>query len=219
MEAEILERRKQIGKRYNHDGNPQKNLQNYIYTLSMCTYSTGHAKYFEEYKAVAFPLKDRLFPIKLKPQVDPIEEDKQNQIVLGGKVPGNNPNLINLKLVELVKMMHGSFESKQKIIDDFHQKHPECSKKSIERKMRELFEKDKKSDEPRQRWFATESTLVELNLTEDEELKALFRDRLKVVMDEISKVEEEKQRAKEEHQKLKEERREEKRAQKELLKE
>jgi hypothetical protein len=78
--------------------------------------------------------------------------------------------------------------------------------------MRELFEKDKKKDEPRQRWFATESTLVELNLTEDEELKALFRDRLKVVIDEISKVEEEKLRAKEEHQKLKEERREEKRA-------
>lgn len=74
--------------------------------------------------------------------------------------------------------MHGSFESKQKIIDEFNQKYPDCSKKSIEKKMRELFEKDKKEEDPRQRWYATESTLVELNLTEDEELKLIFKERL-----------------------------------------
>lgn len=37
--------------------------------------------------------------------------------------------------------------------------------------MRELFEKDKKGEDPRQRWYATESTLIEFNLFEDEELK------------------------------------------------
>ncbi len=53
-------------------------------------------------------------------------------------------NSINARLLDLVKLMHGSFESKQKIIDDFNARFPECSKKSIERKMRDLFEKDKK---------------------------------------------------------------------------
>jgi hypothetical protein len=31
-----------------------------------------------------------------------------------------NPNSINLKLIELVRLMHGSFESKQKLIDEFN---------------------------------------------------------------------------------------------------
>jgi hypothetical protein len=75
-------------------------------------------------------------------------------------------------------MMHGSFESKQKIIEDFNTNNPECSKKSIEKKMRELFVKDKKGDDPRARWYATESTLVDLNLTEDNSLVELIKERL-----------------------------------------
>ena len=53
--------------------------------------------------------------------------------------------------------------------------------------MRELFVKDKKEQDPRQRWYATESTLVEYNLTDDEDLKKIFRGRLQLVLDEISK--------------------------------
>lgn len=45
--------------------------------------------------------------------------------------------------------MHGSFEAKPKLIDEFNMKNPECSKKSIEKKMRDLFEKDKKGLDPR----------------------------------------------------------------------
>ena len=60
-----------------------------------------------------------------------------------------NANSINNYLVELVKLMHGSFESKQFIIDTFHERFPDCSKKSIERKMRDLFDKDKKDSDPR----------------------------------------------------------------------
>lgn len=120
-------------------------------------------------------------------------------------------------------MMHGSFESKQKIIEDFNQKFPDCSKKSIENKVKDLFEKDKKGEDPRQRWYATESTLIELNLGEDEELKTLSEERLKVVLDELNKVKEEQQRIKEEQIKQKEEKKNlEKQAkleQKELLKE
>ena len=44
--------------------------------------------------------------------------------------------------------------------------------------MSELFEKDKKAEDPRQRWYALESTLVEYNLQEDEELKRAERERL-----------------------------------------
>ena len=72
-----------------------------------------------------------------------------------------------MKLVELVRLLHGSFESKQKILEDFSCQNPECSKKSIERKMRDLFVKEKKGEDPKARWYATESTLFELNLNED----------------------------------------------------
>ena len=37
--------------------------------------------------------------------------------------------------------------------------------------MSNLFEKDKKGQDPRQRWYATESTLVELGLQDDLQLK------------------------------------------------
>ena len=57
--------------------------------------------------------------------------------------------------------------------------------------MRELFEKDKKENDPRQRWYATESTLIELNLAEDEALKSVFRERTDEVMNEINKAKEE----------------------------
>lgn len=69
--------------------------------------------------------------------------------------------------------------------------------------MRDLFEKDKKDQDPRQRWYATESTLVDLNLTESEELKALFEERLQVVMAEINKQRDEEAKLKEEAQKIK----------------
>jgi hypothetical protein len=57
--------------------------------------------------------------------------------------------------------------------------------------MRDLFEKDKKDEDPRQRWYATESTLIELNLQDDVELQSLFAERLQVVLDEINKAKEE----------------------------
>ena len=41
---------------------------------------------------------------------------------------GFDPNAINLKIIDLVLMVHGSIESKPKLIDDFNEQHPECSK-------------------------------------------------------------------------------------------
>jgi hypothetical protein len=57
--------------------------------------------------------------------------------------------------------------------------------------MRDLFEKDKKENDPRQRWYATESTLIDFNLAEDEELKTLFNGRLNEVLTDLNKVIEE----------------------------
>ena len=73
--------------------------------------------------------------------------------------------------------------------------------------MRDLFEKDKKDSDPRQRWYATESTLIELNLSDDPELTVLFTERLQVVLDEINKAKEEQQKLKDEQAKVKEEQR------------
>lgn len=73
---------------------------------------------------------------------------------------GFDPNAINLKMVELILMVHGSLESKPKIIDDFNEQNPECSKNSIEKKIKEAFIKDKRNDELRQRYWATDETLT-----------------------------------------------------------
>jgi hypothetical protein len=50
---------------------------------------------------------------------------------------------------DLVKLVHGSFDSKSKLIDDFNEMNPECSKNSIERKIKEFFVKDKRGDDPK----------------------------------------------------------------------
>jgi|TARA_B110001469_G_C9498026_1_gene248835 hypothetical protein len=62
-------------------------------------------------------------------------------------------------MTELVLMVHGSLESKPKIIDDFNEQNAECSKNSIEKKLKEAFIKDKRNDDPRQRYYATDETL------------------------------------------------------------
>jgi len=49
----------------------------------------------------------------------------------------------------------------------------DCSKKSIEKKLKELFVKEKRNDDPKARWYATEVTLDEVGLLTDEELESL----------------------------------------------
>lgn len=138
----------------------------------------------------AFPLELK----KIKQNIDYDAEDKKS---------GYDPNAINLKLVQLVKMVHGSFDSKPKLIDDFHEQHPECSKNSIERKLKDHFVKDKRNEDPRQRYYANDELL---DLVKDalpggqqnEELIELASARLKPVLEEIQLAEreqEEKRRA------------------------
>ena len=84
-------------------------------------------------------LSSRPFPLKIeKRQVEPA-------------APAEDPT--KKKLLELVHMVHGSFESKQKIIDDFNAEHADCSKKSIERFLKECFVKDKKEQDFKPRWY------------------------------------------------------------------
>lgn len=102
----------------------------------------------EEFKAVSFELS---FPIlKKKKSVDPDDDEKKL---------GFDPNAINLVLPQLVRMVHGSFEPKHKISEDFNLLHPECSKNSIEKKLKEYFSKDKRGVDPRQRYYANDDML------------------------------------------------------------
>jgi hypothetical protein len=47
--------------------------------------------------------------------------------------------------------------------------------------MKGLFVKDKKNDDPKARWYATENTLVEHGLEENENLKEECKARLEVM--------------------------------------
>ena len=56
-------------------------------------------------------------------------------------------------------MVHGSLEAKPKLIDDFHEQNPECSKNSIERKLKDNFVKDKRDQDPKPRYYASNEIL------------------------------------------------------------
>ena len=106
-----------------------------------------------QYKAVSFNISFSFpIPIVKKKMIDD-EEEKKN---------GFDPNAINLKLAQLVRMVHGSFESKPKICDDFNEQNPECSKNSIEKKLKEFFVKDKRGEDPKLRYYANEEILNQL---------------------------------------------------------
>lgn len=55
--------------------------------------------------------------------------------------------------------MHGNFESKATLIEEFVKVHTECSRNSVEKKIKELFVKDKRGNDPRQRYYTQEAAL------------------------------------------------------------
>lgn len=69
----------------------------------------GVQNYLKDYRAVVFP-RTRVFPIKIKgyEENENAGQDDKN----GNSANKFNPKAINLKLIELVRMMHGSFQSK-----------------------------------------------------------------------------------------------------------
>ena len=88
----------------------------------------------------------------------------------------------------MIRACYSSLESKQQIIDDFNDKYPECSKKSIERVFKEIIIKEKRDSDLRPAWYATEAILIELTdlSTADgmEELKALTTERMRPLVEE-----------------------------------
>ena len=104
-----------------------------------------------QYQAVSFCVSLQIqFPIKIVKKEKVLDDEKN----------GFDPNAINLKLSHLVKMVHGSFEPKPKICDDFNEQNPECSKNSIEKKLKEFFVKDKRGEDPRLRYYANDEILA-----------------------------------------------------------
>ena len=71
----------------------------------------------------------------------------------------------------LIKLMHGNFGQKLDILDKMFSMHPECTKKSIEKKIKESFVKDKRQGDPKGRWYASDSCLAELDLLDNSEIK------------------------------------------------
>jgi hypothetical protein len=106
-----------------------------------------------EYEAVCFINND--FPIS--PQKCKLDQGKSEDNE--DKKLGFDPNAINSKIIQLVRFVHGSLESKVRIIEEFNELHPECSKNQIERKLNKCFIKDKRGEDPRHRIYAGEQLL------------------------------------------------------------
>ena len=69
--------------------------------------------------------------------------------------PGSDPNAILKYRVELIKASYATLDSKQQLIESFHEKYPDCSKKSIERVFKEIIIKDKLENDLKPVWYAT----------------------------------------------------------------
>ena len=70
-----------------------------------------------------------------------------------------DPNAILKYRIDLIYMAYSSLESKSYIVDEFNLKFPDCSKKSIERVFKEILIKEKRENDLRPCWYATEQIL------------------------------------------------------------
>ena len=100
----------------------------------------------------------------------------------------SDPNAILRYRHELIRACYLSLESKQLIIDDFNDKYPECSKKSIERVFKEIIIKEKREGDLRPVWYVTEETLNDIpEFKEPEsrvELTELAKERMRPLVEE-----------------------------------
>ena len=141
-------------------------------------------------------LPENLGTFPINPKLKDKANDQEQQ---EGEGEGKwDPNAINLKLPELVRLFHGNFESKVKLIEDFAEAHPECSRNSIEKKVKELFVKDKRDNDPKQRYYVLETAFESGPLAElfpgglsNSELVELARSRAQPLLDEIAAIERE----------------------------
>lgn len=115
-------------------------------------------------------------------------------------------------------MLHGTFESKAKIIDDFNNEHPECSKASIERYIKEISSRQKSGENGKYRYIVDEEVIEQLG-TDQEKAHKLWQDRYDTYIQEIFKIEQEKQKEIEQKEKLKQQEKEKKLQEKKIEKE
>ena len=64
----------------------------------------------------------------------------------------------------MIQFVYSSLDAKSQIIDDFNDKYPDCSKKSIERVFKEIIIKEKRENDLRPVWYATDEIIKELGL-------------------------------------------------------
>jgi hypothetical protein len=183
-------------------------------TISIVTNET--ASNFEAYRifaakpSIKFP-----FDISAKEFDEKSDEDDKKERA--------DPNAINEKIKQFIMMVHGSYESRSKLIEDFSTDHSECSKASIERKIKEIASKDKEESQSKFRYFVSQQAIDESGVDKTQ-LQSVFQTRFKEVQDEIDKIEHEKllekQKEIEEKEKVKaiekEKKAEEKRIEKEI---
>lgn len=119
---------------------------NTIMQPTVCIFSQETKESMEQFKIfeakpyISFPLQ-----ISAKDFDDKSDEDDKKDRM--------DPNAINNKIKEFVEMVHGSYEAKFKLIEDFAQAHPECSKASVERKLREIASKEKEHSQGKFRYL------------------------------------------------------------------
>ena len=63
--------------------------------------------------------------------LDPKWKDRSDEDLAAAEEPA-----INRELASLVRHVHGSLEPKSKLIEDFSEKHPDCSRNAIEKKLK-----------------------------------------------------------------------------------
>lgn len=63
------------------------------------------------------------------------------------------------KRVDFIKACYSSLDSRQQIIEDFNARFPECSKKGLERLMKDMIIKEKREGDIRPSLYATQSSL------------------------------------------------------------
>ena len=127
------------------------------------------------------PLSSMSFPLCLK------KPEKVYDVGQG------DPNAILKYRMELIYMCYSSLEAKTVIVDDFNAKYPECSKKSIERVFKEIIVKEKRENDLRAVWYATEQILLDLvelsSPSNKEYLASLATERMKPLVEEAEELE------------------------------
>lgn len=111
-----------------------------------------------------------MFPLQIVKLVKP-ETDKDSNAILQHKF-------------ELLQLLYSSLDAKQSIVDEMQTKYPECSKKSIERLLKEMSVKVKRDGDERVAYHATQECWNDLTEAQQSELLQLASVRMQPLREE-----------------------------------